>query len=98
MNKSSTEMPLKIQYSPVSLGRMRIWTSIHQSLKMMKKLGMYRDTKKSICGVTTEYPATIVLDLTAYLFLKSDECARINYLQLRGILLLSSICDISNET
>ena len=37
-------------------------------------------------GVTTEYPATIVLDLTAHLVLKNDERVGINYQQLRGIL------------
>ena len=41
------------------------------------------------CSVTTEYPAAIALHLTAYLFLKNDECAQIDYLELRGILLLS---------
>ena len=42
-------------------------------------------------GVTAEYPVSIVLDLTAHLFLKNDECARINYRQLRGILYLSLV-------
>ena len=37
-------------------------------------------------GKTTEYPATIVLDLMMHLFLKNNECARINNRQLRGIL------------
>ena len=35
-------------------------------------------------GVTTEYPATIVLNSTAHLFLKNDGCAGINYPQLGG--------------
>ena len=39
--------------------------------------------------LNTEYPATIVLDLTAHFFLKNYECAGKNYRQLRGILLLS---------
>ena len=45
----------------------------------------------SLCLVTTEYPATIVIDLTAHLFLKNDQCAGINYRQLRGILWLSCV-------
>ena len=31
--------------------------------------------KASQDGLTTEFPATIVLDLNAHLFLKNDECA-----------------------
>ena len=46
----------------------------------------YNITALRVHGVSTEYPATIVLDLTAHFFLKNDECARINYGQLRGIL------------
>ena len=37
-------------------------------------------------GVTTDYPATIVLNLTAHLFSKNDECVGINFRQLRGVL------------
>ena len=33
-----------------------------------------------LIGVTTEYPSTIVLDLTAHLFLKNDERMRRNKL------------------
>lgn len=44
----------------------------------------------SIClinlGVTTEYHATIVLDVTAHLFVKKGKCTRINYRQLWRIL------------
>ena len=37
-------------------------------------------------GATSEYPATIVLDLTAHVFLKNKECAGINYREWPGIL------------
>ena len=40
INISSEKMPLEIEYSPISLGKLRIWTSLYQSLKMMKSLGM----------------------------------------------------------
>lgn len=40
VNKSSSEMELKINYSPISLGKLRIWASVHHSLKSMKDLGM----------------------------------------------------------
>ena len=39
INISSEKMPLEIEYSPISLGKLRIWTSLYQSLKMMKSLG-----------------------------------------------------------
>ena len=38
--------------------------------------------------ITTEYHATIILDLIVHLFLKNDECTGINYRQLQGILWL----------
>ena len=39
VNKSISEMELKINYSPISLGKLRIWSSVHHSLKSMKNLG-----------------------------------------------------------
>lgn len=39
VNKSSSEMELKIKYAPISLGKLRIWSSVHHSLKSMKDLG-----------------------------------------------------------
>ena len=39
--------------------------------------------------LTIEYFASIVLDLTAHIFLKNDKCALINYRQWRGIVQLS---------
>ena len=33
-------MELKINYSPISLGKLRIWSSVHHSLKSMKDLGI----------------------------------------------------------
>lgn len=39
INANSTEMELKIKYSPISLGKLRIWASVHHSFTSMKKLG-----------------------------------------------------------
>ena len=39
VNKSSTQMELKIKYSPISLGKLRIWASVHHSFKSMRQLG-----------------------------------------------------------
>ena len=44
VNKSSSEMQLKINYAPISLGKLRIWSSVHHSLKSMKDLGMNKIT------------------------------------------------------
>ena len=40
VNKSSSEMELKINYAPISLGKLRIWGSLYHSLNSMKDLGM----------------------------------------------------------
>ena len=40
-------------------------------------------------GATSEYPATIVLDLTAHIFLKNEERAGINYREWPGNLKFS---------
>ena len=39
VNENSTEMTIKINYSPISLGKLRIWASVHHSFKSMKDLG-----------------------------------------------------------
>ena len=44
--------------------------------------------KSRTWGLALEYPATIVLDLTAHVFLKNEECAGINYKEWLGILKL----------
>lgn len=33
-------MELKIKYAPISLGKLRVWSSLHHSLNSMKDLGM----------------------------------------------------------
>ena len=40
-------------------------------------------------GATSEYAATVVLDLTAHISLKNEECAGINYREWPGILKFS---------
>ena len=40
VNKSRSEMELKINYAPISLGKLRVWGSLHHSLNSMKDLGM----------------------------------------------------------
>ena len=39
VNKSSSQMELKIKYSPISLGKLRIWASVHHSFASMRQLG-----------------------------------------------------------
>ena len=43
-------MELKINYSPISLGKLRIWSSVHHSLKSMKDLGMEVIILLPFCG------------------------------------------------
>ena len=33
-------MELKLKYTPISLGKLRVWSSLHHSLNSMKDLGM----------------------------------------------------------
>lgn len=54
VNKSSSEMKLKINYSPISLGKLRIWSSVHHSLKSMKNLGFSDKDLDDIRGIFTD--------------------------------------------
>jgi hypothetical protein len=39
INASSTEMPLSVTYTPMSVGKLRMWTSFLESFKMLQRLG-----------------------------------------------------------
>lgn len=39
VNKTTKEIPLALEYSPISLGKLRIWSSVQQSLATMQSLG-----------------------------------------------------------
>ncbi|XP_031564751.1 cleft lip and palate transmembrane protein 1-like protein [Actinia tenebrosa] len=54
LNKTSVEMPLIVEYSPISLGRLRMWSSVHQSLATMKSLGFSDKDLDDIRGLFTE--------------------------------------------
>ncbi|KAK3735199.1 hypothetical protein QZH41_017946 [Actinostola sp. cb2023] len=54
LNKTSKDMPLVIDYSPISLGKMRIWSSVYQSLAVMKTLGFSDKDVDDIRGLFTE--------------------------------------------
>lgn len=49
-------MELKIKYSPISLGKLRIWASVHYSFTSMKQLG-----KK--CFVTGHKLAKVLIQI-----------------------------------
>ena len=42
---------------------------------------------ESVVNKAEEYPATVVLDLTANIFLKNEECAGMNYREWPGIII-----------
>ena len=39
INQTSTTMPLSITYTPISIGKLRMWTSFLESFKMLQGLG-----------------------------------------------------------
>lgn len=54
INANSTEMELKIKYSPISLGKLRIWASVHHSFTSMKNLGFSDKDLDEIRGIFTD--------------------------------------------
>lgn len=54
VNKSSSEMQLKINYAPISLGKLRIWSSVHHSLNSMKDLGFTDKDLDDVRGIFTD--------------------------------------------
>ncbi|KAH9495946.1 Cleft lip and palate associated transmembrane protein 1 [Bulinus truncatus] len=61
IDKTSSVQPLTIVYSPISLGKMRLWINIGQSFKMLKDLGFTEKDTDEIKG--------IFLDTNFYLLL-----------------------------
>ena len=41
VNKSSETMPLTVTYTPISVGKLRMWTNMLESIKMLHGLGKY---------------------------------------------------------
>ncbi|KAL9975359.1 hypothetical protein ACROYT_G012514 [Oculina patagonica] len=96
VNKSSSAMELKINYSPISLGKLRIWSSVHHSLKSMKDLGfsdkdldemrgIFTDTNLFLLAVT--FGITVLHLLFDFLAFKND----INYWKSRNSMVGLSI-------
>ncbi|XP_032228354.2 cleft lip and palate transmembrane protein 1-like protein [Nematostella vectensis] len=54
LNKTSRQMPLNLKYSPISLGKLRIWSAVHQSMGMMKNLGFKDKDLDEIRGLFTD--------------------------------------------
>ena len=62
---------------------------IHAALITVMQLHQEEPHGYEYLGATSEYPATIVLDLTAHIFLKNEDCTGINYREWPGILKFS---------
>ena len=39
INESCKEMPLTIRYCPISIGKLRLWSQMQQSLKLLQQFG-----------------------------------------------------------
>ena len=39
INETSRKMPLKITYSPISVGKLRLWVNMQESMKQLHALG-----------------------------------------------------------
>ncbi|XP_015754783.1 PREDICTED: cleft lip and palate transmembrane protein 1-like protein [Acropora digitifera] len=82
-------MELKVKYSPISLGKLRIWASVYESFKTMKRLGfsdkdldemrgIFTDTNLFLLAVT--FGITVLHLLFDFLAFKND----INYWKRRN--------------
>ncbi|XP_048259970.1 cleft lip and palate transmembrane protein 1-like protein [Haliotis rufescens] len=51
INETSTEMPLTITYSSISVGKLRMWTNVLESFKMLNNLGFTDKDTDEIKGI-----------------------------------------------
>lgn len=61
INKTTKKMELKIMYSPISLGKLRLWTSILESMKTMKLLGFKDKDIDEVKGIFTDTNLVLLL-------------------------------------
>jgi len=54
VSKNSSEMPLRIFHTPVSIGRLRIWSSVEQTIVLMKNLGFTDKDMDELKGLFTD--------------------------------------------
>lgn len=52
--KETDQVPLKIYFTPVSLGRLRIWSSVENTLDKMKTLGFTENDLDDLKGIFTD--------------------------------------------
>lgn len=89
VDENSAQMELKVKYSPISLGKLRIWASVYESFKTMKRLGfsdkdldemrgIFTDTNLFLLAVT--FGITVLHLLFDFLAFKND----INYWKRRN--------------
>ncbi|KAK7114533.1 hypothetical protein V1264_000586 [Littorina saxatilis] len=51
VNESSTSMPLTVTYTPISVGKLRMWSSFLESFKMLQGLGFTEKDTDEIKGI-----------------------------------------------
>eukprot|EP00118_Oscarella_pearsei_P001954 m.8995 g.8995 ORF g.8995 m.8995 type:complete len:531 (+) comp21015_c0_seq1:75-1667(+) len=51
INENSTEMALEIQYSPISVGKLRMWLAMQKSLELFKTLGFSEKDVDEVKGI-----------------------------------------------
>ncbi|GAB1601993.1 cleft lip and palate transmembrane protein 1-like protein [Argonauta hians] len=61
INSSTRVMSLSINYAPISLGKLRLWSSMMESMKSMKALGLKEKDIDELKGVFTDTSLTLLL-------------------------------------
>lgn len=54
VNKSVEDLPLTITYTPISVGKLRMWTNMLESIKMLQKLGFTEKDTDEIKGIFSD--------------------------------------------
>jgi len=54
VNKDTDKLPIKVYFTPVSLGRLRVWSSVEQTLVNMKNLGFTENDLDDMKGIFSD--------------------------------------------
>ncbi|KAK2191460.1 hypothetical protein NP493_53g18005 [Ridgeia piscesae] len=54
INESCKEMPLTIRYYPISIGKLRLWSQMQQSLKLLQQFGFTEKDTDEVKGIFSD--------------------------------------------
>ncbi|XP_060084173.1 lipid scramblase CLPTM1L-like [Ylistrum balloti] len=61
INKSSSTMPLSITYSPITIGKLRFWNNIMESMKMLQGFGFSEKDTDEVKGIFADTNVTFLM-------------------------------------